>query len=51
VTRRLAAGHEVGNHSWSHADLTKLSATALQDQFTWTDLVLKRTTGRVPTLT
>jgi peptidoglycan-N-acetylglucosamine deacetylase len=32
VNREYAEGNEVGNHTWDHKDLSKLSAAAVQDE-------------------
>jgi peptidoglycan-N-acetylglucosamine deacetylase len=40
VKRAVAAGHVVGNHTWDHADLTKLDEGQVRDQITRThDLI------------
>ncbi|SES34804.1 Polysaccharide deacetylase [Streptomyces sp. yr375] len=44
------AGHEIGNHSWSHADLTRLAPDAMRDQITRTNAAVKAATGNNPTL-
>jgi peptidoglycan/xylan/chitin deacetylase (PgdA/CDA1 family) len=38
----IAAGHEVGNHSWSHAPLPLLSVAGVRDEFERTDAILRR---------
>jgi peptidoglycan-N-acetylglucosamine deacetylase len=41
IVRRIAAeGHEIGNHSWSHPQLTKLKPAALREE-------LERTTSTI----
>ncbi|MFC4005903.1 polysaccharide deacetylase family protein [Nonomuraea purpurea] len=51
VLRRTAeAGHEIGNHTWSHPDLTRLSPARVRSQLTRTDRAIKSVTGTVPTL-
>ncbi len=44
IVRRMARrGHQVGNHTWDHADLTKLSADKARDQLARTsDLIVKQ---------
>jgi peptidoglycan/xylan/chitin deacetylase (PgdA/CDA1 family) len=45
-TRRIVAeGHEIGNHSWSHPDLTRLPDHALRFQIEHTDDVVEKLTG------
>ncbi|MFF6781213.1 polysaccharide deacetylase family protein [Streptomyces sp. NPDC012510] len=43
------AGHQIGNHSWDHADLTKLSAAKVKSQLSRTDTAVKQATGKKPT--
>ncbi|TDC86698.1 hydrolase, partial [Nonomuraea deserti] len=50
VRRTYAAGHEIAGHTWSHADLTKLSATGIRSQLTRTDRAIKAATGVTPRL-
>ena len=45
-----AAGFEIGNHSYSHPDLTRLSSAEVDDQLARTNLAILRATGRRPTL-
>ena len=45
-----AAGFEIGNHSYSHPDLTRLSAAEVDDQLARTNLAILRATGHRPTL-
>ncbi|MFE4972442.1 polysaccharide deacetylase family protein [Kitasatospora sp. NPDC056651] len=49
VTKQVArAGHSVQNHSWSHPDLRRLSAAALNAQLVDTDKAVRAQTGRTP---
>ncbi|MEV4372048.1 polysaccharide deacetylase family protein [Nonomuraea sp. NPDC049637] len=51
VVRRTAeAGHELGNHTWSHPDLTRLSPAAIRSQLARTDQAVKSAAGVVPGL-
>jgi peptidoglycan/xylan/chitin deacetylase (PgdA/CDA1 family) len=43
-------GHEVGNHSWSHPNLNKLSADSIRDQFERTHNVITQEVGVAPVL-
>jgi peptidoglycan/xylan/chitin deacetylase (PgdA/CDA1 family) len=43
-------GHEIGNHSWSHPDLTKLSGKSLDDQVTKTQQAIAKAAGVTPEL-
>ncbi len=36
LQRMRAEGHEVGGHSWSHANLTELDSDSLYSQLSWT---------------
>lgn len=44
------AGFIIGNHSWDHADLTHLSSTQVQSEFTETSNAIFKATGVTPTL-
>lgn len=50
VRAEVAAGHEVGNHSWSHRDLTRLSRKDLTNQLAWDDKAIENATGTRPAL-
>ncbi|MET8763478.1 polysaccharide deacetylase family protein [Lentzea sp. NPDC004782] len=50
VHRAAAAGHEIGNHSWSHPSLPKLSDKDVRDQFDRTDQAVGKATGARPAL-
>ncbi|MGP4098580.1 polysaccharide deacetylase family protein [Nonomuraea sp. KM90] len=50
VRRAYAAGHEIGSHTWSHPDLTKLSVAGIRAQFARTDQAIKAATGVRPKL-
>ncbi|WP_225997450.1 polysaccharide deacetylase family protein [Myceligenerans pegani] len=45
-----AAGHEIGNHSWNHPDLTQLTAAEVASQLQRTSAAIKAATGEEPTL-
>lgn len=47
LARRIVEeGHEIGNHSWDHADFTRLSDAQIRDQLGRTEEEIRRTTGR-----
>ncbi|MER7249375.1 polysaccharide deacetylase family protein [Kribbella sp. NPDC000426] len=49
LTKRIhAAGHSVENHTWTHADLRKLSAAAFRQQVVSTDQVIRAQIGSTP---
>ncbi|MCL6593883.1 MAG: polysaccharide deacetylase family protein [Alicyclobacillus sp.] len=48
VRRMVAEGHVVGNHSWSHPNLTQLSAAEVQSQIARTNAVLRAEAGVQP---
>ena len=51
LTRRIAnEGHEIGNHSWSHPDLTGLSESAIKMELAATGRVIEAVTGHRPML-
>ena len=45
IRREWDEGHEIGNHSWSHPDLFKLSTEAQELQLTTTQRVIQAITG------
>ena len=49
VRRARAEGHRIGNHSWSHPDLTTLSQAQVQSQLQRTSDVVRQVTGDSPT--
>ncbi|MGW4798187.1 polysaccharide deacetylase family protein [Nonomuraea sp. NPDC004297] len=50
LRRTYEAGHEIGGHTWSHPDLTKLTAAAVRAQFARTDQAVKAAIGVTPKL-
>jgi peptidoglycan/xylan/chitin deacetylase (PgdA/CDA1 family) len=49
VRRAAAEGHAVGNHTWTHADLSTLPSEAVRDELARTSEVIEATIGRPPT--
>lgn len=45
VVAELLAGHQIANHSYTHADLTTLSADGIRDELRTTDRLLNKLTG------
>jgi peptidoglycan/xylan/chitin deacetylase (PgdA/CDA1 family) len=50
LVRDRLAGHEVGNHSWSHDDLATLDLPRVTDELRRTHETIQDVTGRAPTL-
>lgn len=50
VARAAREGHEIGNHSWSHPNLAKMSDENVRRQLQQTDDAIKNATGKSPTL-
>ena len=49
ITRRIVAeGHEIGNHTWTHANLTKLGDGAVRSEMNRTRDIIVSTTGVKP---
>jgi len=49
TARMMAArGHEIGNHTWSHPDMTKLSASKMKSELSTTQDIVKKTCGVTP---
>ncbi len=50
LKRAIAEGHEIGNHSWSHPILSKMSYDAVHSELQRTNDVILQATGKKPTL-
>ncbi|TMR24405.1 hydrolase [Nonomuraea turkmeniaca] len=50
LRRTVAAGHEIGSHTWSHSDLTRLSPVGVRAELARTDQAIRAATGLVPRL-
>jgi len=50
VQRELAEGHQVGNHSWTHPNLAKMSDEAVRAELTKTQDAIIDATGYKPTI-
>ena len=50
VAREVREGHEVGNHSWSHPNLAKMSDDGVRGQLRKTDDAIRSAIGNSPTL-
>lgn len=50
LKRAVAEGHEIASHSWSHPQLTRLSAAAFAAQIDKTNAAIKAAIGRNPTV-
>ena len=49
VRRMIDEGHEVGNHTWSHPSLTKLSSSAVEKEIQSTTKAIVDACGTTPT--
>jgi peptidoglycan/xylan/chitin deacetylase (PgdA/CDA1 family) len=50
LRREVAEGHEIGNHSWSHPNLAKLSDADVRSQLQRSDNIIVKTAGTKPKL-
>lgn len=50
VRAEAEAGHEIGNHSWNHPDLTRLTTSEVKSQLDRTSAAIKAATGKEPTV-
>lgn len=46
--RVVSEGHEIGNHSWSHSDLTKLNDQKINQEIDSTNQIIIQATGVAP---
>lgn len=45
IARMKAEGHQIGNHTWDHSNLTQLSDALIQEQIEQTDNLIIKLTG------
>ncbi|MFJ7746798.1 polysaccharide deacetylase family protein [Peribacillus sp. NPDC097295] len=50
LQKMLAQGNEIGNHSWDHPQLTRLSKKKIRSQINKTQLAVQKASGYEPTL-
>ena len=50
IKRAYDMGCEIGNHSWSHPQLSAISVTEMKNELKKTDEAVKKITGETPTL-
>lgn len=48
VQQAFKQGHAIGNHTWTHADLTKLSASQIDKELTSTSTAIRNAIGVSP---
>lgn len=48
LKRMLSEGHQIGNHSWGHTNLTKVSSKNVRDELVTTNDAIRRVTGHAP---
>lgn len=46
----FSRGHEIGNHTWDHGDLSKLEMEEIEKEISTTNEAIQRITGNRPTL-
>ncbi|WP_066360620.1 polysaccharide deacetylase family protein [Herbidospora mongoliensis] len=49
MKRMVDEGHEIGNHTWDHPDLTKLSDEEIMAEIAGTQQIIQETAGITPT--
>lgn len=49
VQQTVARGHQLGNHTWTHPDLTRLPTAQVEQQLRQTNHAIEHITGRQPT--
>jgi peptidoglycan-N-acetylglucosamine deacetylase len=48
LTREVAEGHQLGNHTWTHPDMTTLDAASRKTQWTQTTAAIRTASGQSP---
>lgn len=48
LQRMQAQGHQIGNHSWGHADLTRLDAAGIAAELNRTNDAIRQVVGKAP---
>jgi len=48
IKRIVAEGHQLGSHTWDHADLTTLSDTQIRQEMTKLETAFRKIVGKVP---
>ncbi|PUB12007.1 polysaccharide deacetylase family protein [Paenisporosarcina sp. OV554] len=46
----LTAGHELGNHTWTHANLTNMATDSITKEVSRTNNIIEQATGQAPTV-
>lgn len=46
----LEAGHELGNHTWTHANLTNMTPNLITEEVSRTNKIIEQATGQEPTV-
>lgn len=50
VKRMDAEGHQLGSHTWDHADLTSLTREQIEHELGWTSDAVEKAAGKKPTV-
>ena len=48
IKRALEMGCDIENHSWTHPDMTKLTAAQIIEEYEKTDRAISKVTGKIP---
>ena len=48
IERALKMGCDIENHSWTHPDMTKLTAAQIIEEYEKTDRAISKITGKIP---
>lgn len=51
VVKRMAeAGHQLGSHTWDHADITTLTREKIEHELNWTSAAIEKAAGSKPSV-
>ncbi|MFJ2621292.1 polysaccharide deacetylase family protein [Glutamicibacter sp. NPDC087344] len=48
LQRMVAEGHELGSHTWDHADITTLTKEQIEHEVQWTEEAIEKASGEKP---
>lgn len=50
LKRMVEGGHQIGSHTWDHADITTLTKEKIEHEVAWTDQAIEEASGEKPSV-